>query len=184
MVGVVFSGIQMFRSSLYKMQWNWFPWGDSSGASLNSYQKLAIPTCIHQSAMWSFPQPVVTSWRIMAVRVQMDQIKFEEFIFEFLESMTNSSTTYKMIQSAIEQLPRVVTRCLFHASSASEYAQLCPEDAIILQFCVPWQCDIMKYSSIEQMVKTESELESIVLYHSSTKTSKMKRQIGQPRDKS
>ena len=72
----------------------------------------------------------------MAVRVQIDQIKFQEFIFEYLESMTNSSTTYKMIQSAIEQLPPVVTQCLFHASSASEYAQLRPEDAIILQFCV------------------------------------------------
>ena len=65
----------------------------------------------------------------------MDQIKFQEFIFEYLEAVTNSST-YKMIQSATEQLPPVVTQCLFHASSASEYAQLRPEDAIILQFCV------------------------------------------------
>ena len=72
----------------------------------------------------------------MAVRVQMDQVKFQEFIFEYLESMTNLSTTYMMIQSAIEQLPPVVTQCLFHASSVSEYAQLRPEDAIILQFCV------------------------------------------------
>ena len=72
----------------------------------------------------------------MAVRVQMDQVKFQEFIFEYLESMTNSSTTYIMIQSAIEQLLPVVTQCLLHTSSASEYAQLRPEDAIILQCCV------------------------------------------------
>ena len=72
----------------------------------------------------------------MAVRAQMDQVKVQEFIFEYLEHMTNSSTTYMLIQSAIEQLPLVVTQCLFHASSASEYAQLRPEAAIILQFCV------------------------------------------------
>ena len=72
----------------------------------------------------------------MAVRAQMDQVKFQEFIFEYLEPMTNSSTTYMMIQSAMEQLPPVVTQCLFHASSTSEYAQLRPEAAIILQFCV------------------------------------------------
>ena len=73
----------------------------------------------------------------MAVRAQMDQVKFQEFIFEYLEPMTNSSTTYMMIQSAIEQLPLLVeTQCLFHASSTSEYAQLRPEAAIILQFCV------------------------------------------------
>ena len=71
----------------------------------------------------------------MAVRAQMDQVRFQEFIFEYLEPMTNSSTTY-MIQSAIEQLPLVVTQCLFHASSTGEYAQLRPEAAIILQFCV------------------------------------------------
>ena len=72
----------------------------------------------------------------MTVRAQMDQVKFQEFIFEYLEPVTNSFATYMLIQSAIEQLPLVVTQCLFHASSASEYAQLCPEAAIILQFCV------------------------------------------------
>ena len=69
----------------------------------------------------------------MAVRAQMDQVKFQEFIFEYLEPMTNSSTTYMLIQSPIEQLPLVVTQCLFHASNTSEYAQLRPEAAIILQ---------------------------------------------------
>ena len=72
----------------------------------------------------------------MAVRAQMDQVRFQEFIFEYLEPMTNSSTTYMMIQSVIKQLPLVVTQCLFHTSSTSEYAQLRPEAAIILQFCV------------------------------------------------
>ena len=72
----------------------------------------------------------------MAVRAQIDQVKFQEFIFEYLELMTNSSTTYMLLQSTIEQLPLVVTQCLFHASSTNEYAQLRPESAIILQFCV------------------------------------------------
>ena len=72
----------------------------------------------------------------MAIRAQMDQVKFQEFIFEYLEPMTNSSTIYMLIQSAIEQLPLVVTQCLFYASSTSECARLRPEDAIILQFCV------------------------------------------------
>ena len=72
----------------------------------------------------------------MAVSAQTDQVKFQEFIFEYLEPMTNSPTTYMLIQSAIEQLPLVVTQCLFHASSTSEYAQLRPEAAIMLQFCV------------------------------------------------
>ena len=66
----------------------------------------------------------------------MDQVKFQEFIFEYLEPITNSSTTYMLIQSAIEQLPPVVTRCSFHAASTSGYVQLRPEAAIILQFCV------------------------------------------------
>ena len=77
-----------------------------------------------------------SSWSIMAVRAQMDHIKSQDFIFQYLEPVTNSSTTYMLIQSAIEQLPLVVTQCLFRASSTSEYAQLCPEAAIILQFCV------------------------------------------------
>ena len=72
----------------------------------------------------------------MAVRAQMNQVKFQEFIFEYLELVTNSSTTYMLIQSAFEQFPLVVTQCLFQASRTSEYAQLCPEAAIILQFCV------------------------------------------------
>ena len=72
----------------------------------------------------------------MAVRAQIDQVEFQEFIFEYLEPTTNSSTTYMLIQSAVEQLPLVVTQCLLHASSTSEYAQLRPEPAIILKFCV------------------------------------------------
>ena len=72
----------------------------------------------------------------MAVRAQTDQAKFQEFIFEYLEPMTNSSTTYILIHSATEQLPLVLTQCLFHASSTSGYAQLRPEAAIILQFCI------------------------------------------------
>ena len=72
----------------------------------------------------------------MAVRAQMDQVKFQEFIFDYLEPMTNSITTCMLIQSTIERLPLVVTQCLFHASSTDEYALLRPEAAIMLQFCV------------------------------------------------
>ena len=72
----------------------------------------------------------------MAARAQTDQVKFQEFIFEYLEPVTNSSTTYMLIQSAIEQLPLVVTPCLFHASR------------LYSNFALPWQCEIMKYSSI------------------------------------
>ena len=66
----------------------------------------------------------------------MDQVKFQKFIFEYLEPIKNSSITYMLIQSATEQLPLVVTQCLFHASSTSGCSQLRPEAAIILQFCV------------------------------------------------
>ena len=72
----------------------------------------------------------------MAVRAKMDQVKFQEFIFEYLEPMTNSFTTYMLIQSAIGQLLLLLTQCLFHASGTNEYAQLRPEAAIMLQFCV------------------------------------------------
>ena len=78
----------------------------------------------------------------------MDQVKFQEFIFEYLEPVTNWSTTYMLTQSSIEQLPLVVTQCLFHASSANEYAQLRTEAAIILQFCVAlamWGHEIFVY---------------------------------------
>ena len=43
---------------------------------------------------------------------------------------------YMLIQLFKEQLSLVVTQCLFHALAASGHAQLRPEDAIILQFCV------------------------------------------------
>ena len=42
----------------------------------------------------------------------MDQIKLRKLNFEYLESMTNASTTYMLMQSPIEQLPLVVTRRL------------------------------------------------------------------------
>ena len=56
----------------------------------------------------------------MPVRAQTDQVKFQEFIFEYLEPIKNSFTTYMLIQSAIEQLSLVVTQYLFHASSTRE----------------------------------------------------------------
>ena len=50
--------------------------------------------------------------------------------------MTNATITYRLIQSLMKQLPLVVNQYLFHASTASDHAQLRPKDAIILQFCV------------------------------------------------
>ena len=57
------------------------------------------------------------------------------------------------LQSRIsaEQLPLVVTQCLFHVSNTSEYAQLRPEAAIIVQFCVAlavWDHEIFVYATL------------------------------------
>ena len=53
-----------------------------------------------------------------------------------MESTTNAAIMYILIQLPKEQLSLVLTQCLFHASTTSDHAQLRPEDAIILQFCV------------------------------------------------
>ena len=58
----------------------------------------------------------------MAVRAQIDQTKQRKLNFEHWNPK--------------EQLSLVVTQCLFHTPTASDHAQLRPEDAIILQFCV------------------------------------------------
>ena len=63
----------------------------------------------------------------MVVRAQMDQVKLQEFNFEHVESMTNTSTTYTLISSPTEQLSPCVTQCVFHAFSTSELAQLHPD---------------------------------------------------------
>ena len=73
----------------------------------------------------------------MAVRVRMYQVKLQEFDFEYVESMTNLSSTYSLILSHI-------TQCLFPASSTSEHAQLRPEMAITLQSCVAMAEDIIE----------------------------------------
>ena len=72
----------------------------------------------------------------MAVRAQVDQTKQQKLNFCVLESTTNLSIMYMLIQLLEEQLPLVVTQYLFHASTTSDHAQLRPEDAIILQFYV------------------------------------------------
>ena len=43
---------------------------------------------------------------------------------------------YMLIQLLKEQLSLVETQCLFHSHATSDYAQLRPEDTIILQFCI------------------------------------------------
>ena len=72
----------------------------------------------------------------MAVRAQMDWTKQRKLNFCVLESTTNATITYMLIQSLIKQLPLAVAQYLFRASTTSDHAQLHPEDAIILQFCV------------------------------------------------
>ena len=72
----------------------------------------------------------------MAVRAQVDQTKQRKLDFEYWNPRTNASVMYILIQLLKEQLSLVVTQCLFHASTTSDHAQLPPEDAIILQFCV------------------------------------------------
>ena len=53
-----------------------------------------------------------------------------------MKSTTNAAIMYILIQLLKEQLSLVVAQCLFQASTTSDHAQLRPEDAIILQFCV------------------------------------------------
>ena len=71
--------------------------------------------------------------------------------FWVLESTTDASIMYIVMQLLKEQLSLVVTQCLFHASTTSDYAQLSPEDAIILQFCVAlamWHHGVFVYSTV------------------------------------
>ena len=81
----------------------------------------------------------------MAVRAQTDQIKLRKLNSKYVESTTNESTTYVVTQSAMEKLPLVVTQSSFHTFSTADHTLLRPEVAIILKFCVAWQCDIMEY---------------------------------------
>ena len=65
--------------------------------------------------------------------------------------MTNASIMYILMQLLWEQLSLVVTQCLFHASTTSDHAQLSPEDAIILKFCVAltmWHHGIFVYTKL------------------------------------
>ena len=72
----------------------------------------------------------------MAGRVQMEQVKLEEFNFKGMKSTEDESTTYVLIQSFIKKLTQVVKQCFFYACNKSDHLQLRPETAIILQFCV------------------------------------------------
>ena len=72
----------------------------------------------------------------------------EKFKLWVLESTTNASIMYMLIQLLKEQLSLVATQCLFHAPTTSDHAQLRPEDAIILQFWVAlamWHHGIFVY---------------------------------------
>ena len=53
-----------------------------------------------------------------------------------------------LIQSFIKQLTLVAKQCFFHAFNRSDHLQLRPYRQYTPIFALPWQCDIMEYSSI------------------------------------
>ena len=72
----------------------------------------------------------------MVERVQMEQVKLQEFNLENKESMVDWFNSYVLIQSCIEKLLPVVTLYLSRTSNVSEHLHLRPEATIILQFYV------------------------------------------------
>ena len=84
----------------------------------------------------------------MAARVQMEQVKLEEFNLKGMKSTEDQFTTYVLIQSFIKQLTPVVKKCFFHACNKSGHLQLRSEPPLYSKFALPWQCDIMECSSI------------------------------------
>ena len=85
----------------------------------------------------------------MAARVQMEQVKREEFNLKGMKSTEDYSTTYALIQSFIKQLTLVVKQCFFHGCSKSEHLQLRPEPPLYSNFCVAlamWHYGIFIYT--------------------------------------
>ena len=83
--------------------------------------------------------------------VSGDQIKIK---LRVLESTTNASIMYMLIQLLKEQLSLIVIQCLFHASTTSDHAQLRPEYDTVLQFCVAlamWHHGIFVYNNENQV---------------------------------
>ena len=81
-------------------------------------------------------------------RAQLEQVKLEELNLKSMKSTENQSTTYVLIQSFIKQLTLFVKQCSFHTCNKSDQLQLRPEHHYTPIFALPWQCDIMEYSSI------------------------------------
>ena len=72
----------------------------------------------------------------MAARVQMEQVKQEDFNIKGMKSTEDQSTTYELIQSFIKQLTLVVKQFFFHACHKSDHLQLRPESPLYSNFCV------------------------------------------------
>ena len=72
----------------------------------------------------------------MAARVQLEQVKLEEFNLKGMKSTEDQSTTYVLIQSFIKQLTLIVKQCFFHACNKSDQLQLRPEPPLYSNFCV------------------------------------------------
>ena len=95
----------------------------------------------------------------MAVRAQMDQNKLRKLNPQSVESTTNESTTYMVIQSPMEKLLLVVTQFLFHAFSTGAMQSCAMKPSLYSNFRLPQRCDIMEYSSIRINFKL------ILLFH-------------------
>ena len=85
----------------------------------------------------------------MAARAHLEQVNLEEFNLKGMKSTEDQSTTYVLIQSFTKQLTLIVKQCFFHACNKSDHLQLHPEHHYTPIFALPWQCDIMEYSSIK-----------------------------------
>ena len=103
---------------------------------------------IAESTMWNFWHSMATNWSIMAARAQLEQVKLEEFNLKSMKSTEDQSTTYILIQSFMKQLTLIVKQRFFHACNKSDQLQLRSEHHYTPIFALPWQCDIMEYSSV------------------------------------
>ena len=80
----------------------------------------------------------------------MDQIKLRKLDSEQVESTTNESTTYVVIQSPMDKLPLVVTQVYFTRLVPVTVHFCSLNSPLYSNFALPWRCDIMKYSFIYQ----------------------------------
>ena len=69
----------------------------------------------------------------MAARVQLEQVKLEGF--------NPDTIIHKAAYSSCKT-------SFFHAHNENDHLQFCHESPLYSNFSLPWQCDIIEYSSI------------------------------------